>query len=80
MAWNRVPPPEERIKRHSIAIERDGRSWSGSYTVEHRTLFVESAYGSRTMMVGIAKDLKAKAEKALAAVVEDYSASRAAAD
>lgn len=58
-----------RIIRTTISIDRHGKSWSGSYTVELGKLFVESAYGSRTVMTGRAKDLKAKAEKVLEAII-----------
>lgn len=70
-SWNHVPKPADRVKRFSLEITRHGRQWYGSYTVELGKLVVVSAYGGRTVMTGRARDLQAKAEKVLAAIVDE---------
>jgi hypothetical protein len=73
--WSGVPKPEERITRRTIRIERHGQTWSGAYTVEGSKLYVESAYGSRTIPLGRpTDDLNAKAGRVLEVIVDSRRA------
>lgn len=69
-SWYHVPKPGQRVRREAIGIERAGRRWSGSWTVEGDVLHVESAYGSRTGPAKPDRTRAARAEKLLGEIVD----------
>ncbi len=69
-SWYHVPKPEQRIRRETISVDRNGRRWSGSWTVEGDVLHVESAYGSRTASASPVKTRASRAEKLLGEIVD----------
>lgn len=74
-SWNRVPAPDERVRRVAVQHRRGGERWSGSWTVQGEKLYVESAYGSRTAKIDPenASDDRANAllaERLLAEIVD----------
>ena len=69
-SWFHIPRPDQRVKRQAVGIERGGRRWSGSWTVVGGKLYVESAYGSRTVPAGSGRGQAAKAEKLLGEIVD----------
>jgi len=69
-SWDYVPPPGQRVRRQAIGVERQGRRWSGSWTVEGDILHVESAYGSRAAPAGAEHTREARATKLLGEIVD----------
>jgi len=69
-SWHHVPPPSQRTKRKAIEIERSGRRWGGSWTVEGDVLHVESTYGWRTAPAHPERTRLARAQKLLAEIVD----------
>jgi lipoprotein-anchoring transpeptidase ErfK/SrfK len=69
-SWYYVPPPGQRVKRTAINIERGGRRWSGTWTVEGDILHVESAYGWRTAPARPERNRADRAAKLLSEIVD----------
>ena len=69
-SWSYVPPPGQRVKRQAIGIERGGRRWSGTWTVEGDVLHVESAYGWRTAPAKPERTRAARAAQLLGEIVD----------
>jgi hypothetical protein len=66
------PRPQDAAKRDLVTkfqIERYGRTWSGSWTVDDDSLVVTSTYGSRSIPVGATQDLDVAAQAILGKIV-----------
>jgi hypothetical protein len=50
-SWYYIPPASQCLSHEAVQIERNGRRWSGSWTVKGDRLCVESICGSPTVII-----------------------------
>lgn len=61
------------VSYRDVRIVRDGRTWTATWHVTDGTLYVSSAWGSKSEPVGRTRDMAKRATALLTDMVDDYA-------